>query len=340
MKSKISPGRSAPFGNCSATRPPPNSGRSRLKTIRDRMIKDKLSRTLINQRIGRIRQAFKWAVSEELVPPSVTTAWRPSRASKRGRTDAVEREPVKPVAEADVKATLPFLPRHVAGAVRFQLLTGCRPGEACSSAGRTSTRPARLALSTSRPQAELPGKSRVVAVGPRAQAVLAEFPTDRPDEYVFSPARGMPKFARYGPHAEDAEMAVAPGTQRPEAKGGPAKGPGEKYDRHTYNRAIDTAVARANARRLRMAGQGNYDPLPHWHPNQLRHAHGRWSAPATASKPPSRPRPRTGRRDAIYARRTPPWPSRSRGSGVGVFQVEIAPAPNMLNYHCDVNISS
>ena len=53
----------------------------------------------------------------------------------------------------------------------------------------------------------------------------------------------------------------------------PRKKPGRWYVTHSLDNAISRAVARANRRRERMAGAGNYDPVPHWAPNQLRHAH-------------------------------------------------------------------
>ena len=52
-------------------------------------------------------------------------------ACARGRTEAREAPPVRPVDEATVEATLPHLPPIVADMVRFQQLTGCRPGEVC-----------------------------------------------------------------------------------------------------------------------------------------------------------------------------------------------------------------
>ena len=45
-----------------------------------------------------------------------------------GRTDARETAPIKPVSEEDVEAVLPHLPAVVADMVRFQKLTGARPG--------------------------------------------------------------------------------------------------------------------------------------------------------------------------------------------------------------------
>jgi hypothetical protein len=70
-------------------------------------------RTLINRRIDRVKRAFKWATSEELVPGSVYQALQTLPGLRRGRTEARESKPVEPVALADVNATLPFLTPHL-----------------------------------------------------------------------------------------------------------------------------------------------------------------------------------------------------------------------------------
>ena len=71
-------------------------------------------------------------MSEELAPPAVYQAVATVAGLQKGRTAAREKEPVRPVDDAVVDATLPFLGRHVRGLVEFQRLTGCRPGEACA----------------------------------------------------------------------------------------------------------------------------------------------------------------------------------------------------------------
>src|SRR5579883_1677235 len=42
-----------------------------LRAVRDRMIAAGLSRGVINQRVGRIKRAFRWAAAEQLVPIAV-----------------------------------------------------------------------------------------------------------------------------------------------------------------------------------------------------------------------------------------------------------------------------
>ena len=55
------------YGHTSAR----NFGPKALKAVRQRMIDRSLSRGLINRRVGRIKRVFKWAVAEELIPPTV-----------------------------------------------------------------------------------------------------------------------------------------------------------------------------------------------------------------------------------------------------------------------------
>lgn len=72
---------------------------------------------------------FKWAVSEELAPASVYQALCTVAGLKYGRTTARETQPVTPVDDHWVDATLPYLAPHVADMFRVQRLTGMRPGD-------------------------------------------------------------------------------------------------------------------------------------------------------------------------------------------------------------------
>ena len=102
-----------------------------LKAIQQHFIDKKICRTQINLRVGKIKGAFKWAVSEQLIPAIVLQMLQAVSGLRYGRTAATERAPVPPVADSVVEATLAWLPPIVADMVRFQRLTGCRPGEVC-----------------------------------------------------------------------------------------------------------------------------------------------------------------------------------------------------------------
>jgi integrase len=102
-----------------------------VKAARQRWVNDGRSRTECNRRVAIIKRILKWAVSEELASPLVYQAIATVVGLQKGRTTARETEPIRPVDDAVVDATLPFLNRYVRGLVEFQRLTGCRPGEAC-----------------------------------------------------------------------------------------------------------------------------------------------------------------------------------------------------------------
>src|SRR5262245_7872974 len=159
-----------------------------VKTARQKWVNDGRSRTECNRRVALIKRIFQWAVSEELAPPAAYQAVATVTGLQKGRTAAREKALVGPVDDAVVDATLPFLNRHVRGLVEFQRLTGCRPGEACRVRRRDIDTGGTIWLYRP-PQHKTAhrGKSRIVAVGPKAQHVLREFFTPDLDAYLFSP---------------------------------------------------------------------------------------------------------------------------------------------------------
>jgi integrase len=229
-----------------------------LKAVRGSMIDAALSRKLINQRVGRIRRAFKWAVGEQLVPATAFHALQAVDGLGAGRSAAVEAPPVSPVADTHVAAVLSSVNRHVAGMIRFQRLTGCRPQDVCNLR--------RCDIDTSGPvwfyrppkhKTAHTGRERVVTIGPKAQAVLTEFPTEHPAAYVFSPARMTAE--RLKILRATRTTAIQP-SQVCRAKCRPRKKPGEKYTTRSYHQAVRKACERAG--------------IDGWHPNQLRHTRG------------------------------------------------------------------
>jgi hypothetical protein len=101
----------------------------------DKVMRVGLARGVINSRIDRIRRAFRWAVSEDLIRETVYNALMTVDHLQAGRTEARETQAVQPVAEALVQDTLPFLSSTVADMVRLLMLTGARAGEIASMRG-------------------------------------------------------------------------------------------------------------------------------------------------------------------------------------------------------------
>jgi integrase len=247
-----------------------------LKAARQAWVSAGLARTEVNRRVNKARRIFRWAASEELIPATVPTALDTVEGLKKGRTPARETEPVGPVDPAADVATLPFLSRQLRGLIWFMSLTGCRPGEAC--------RLRRCDIDTTRDvwlyrpahhKNKHRGKGRVVPIGPKARTVIDEFPTDDPGDNVFSPRRAVEernarrsaerKTPRFPSHmARNVSKRVA----------NPRRTAGLRYTCEVVARAVERAVVRANARRRKLADGGEWDSVPHWHPNQLRHNFG------------------------------------------------------------------
>jgi integrase len=102
-----------------------------LKAVRQKFVQAGWCRRSVNQQTERVRRAFRWAAGEELIPFEVYQRLTAVTGLQRGRTEIRETEPVKPVNNEVVDATLTHLNRYVRGLVEFQRLTGCRPGEVC-----------------------------------------------------------------------------------------------------------------------------------------------------------------------------------------------------------------
>jgi integrase len=103
-----------------------------LKAVRENFVAAGWSRGVVNQRVGRVKRVYKWAVENELVPVAVYEALHTVAGIGRGRSKAPETVPVQPVALAVVEETLPHAGRHIRAMAQVQLLTGARPGEVCA----------------------------------------------------------------------------------------------------------------------------------------------------------------------------------------------------------------
>lgn len=229
-----------------------------LKAVRQRMVDRGWSRKNINQQVGRIRRVFKHGVENELVPAAVLEALEAVGGLQAGRSAAKETAPVPPVPDELVDRTLPHLNRHVAGLVRFQRLTGCRPGDAVSLRWCDVDTSGAVWLFRP-PHHKLAHKNlnRAVYLGPQAQALLAEFPTATPEEYVFSPRREREeRNAARAANRKTKYYASRQGWQV--RKVSPERAPGEKYTVASYGYAIRRACAKHE--------------IESWAPNQLRHS--------------------------------------------------------------------
>ena len=228
-------------------------GPKALAAVRDAMVEQGLTRKRINQHVSRVRRMFEWGVSEEIVDVVVLQALKTVRGLRAGRSPAKESEPIKPVGDDVLEATLPHLSPQLRAMVMLQRLSGCRPGEIIILRPRDVDRSSDLWVY--RPEShktEHHGRSRLVVFGPRAQAILAPWLERSIHAFCFSPAEVRRRF-------DDARRAARKSKRYgvPRRLAAPKKRPGDRYTTTSYGRAVRNACRAANT--------------IHWSPNQLRH---------------------------------------------------------------------
>jgi integrase len=215
-----------------------------LKAVREWMVRAGWTRGHVNSCVGCVKRAFKWAVENEMVPPSVYHGLQAVAGLKKGRSGAKETQPVRPVPDEHVDAVLPFLTPPVRAMVQVQRLAGMRPCEV------VIMRPCDIDWGSGktwvyRPEShktEHHGIARVIFLGPQAQEVLRPFLDRAPGAYLFSPRQAVEGYLR------------ATGRRVRHAR---SRTPGERYAVSSYDRAIANACRRAG--------------VAHFAPNQLRH---------------------------------------------------------------------
>ena len=263
----------------------------KLKAVRQRMIAAGWSRGLINRRASRIVHLFKWAVSEELAPEGVWRALTTVPGLERGRTEARETDPIRPVQDADVEAVLPFVLPPVRALIQLQRLTGARPGEVCAMRGCDIDMTGDVWLyRPAHHKTRHKGKERVIALGPQAQAVVKPFLKLDTQAYLFSPRDGLAEVR--AEKRRKRQTKVQP-SQQYRRKARPKKQPRDHYTTIAYDHAIYAACDRAfpptaplarrpeetNKAWLARLSPAERDELARWkkehrwHPHQLRHAH-------------------------------------------------------------------
>ena len=219
-----------------------------------------LARTTCNDNIARIKLLFRWSASMELIPASVAHALATVAGLRRGRSGARETEPVKPISSAIIDDTIPHLPPMVCDMVQILLFTGMRCGELCVMRAADLDMTGEIWLyRPERHKGLWRGRERVIAIGPRAQAIIRHYLTPHIDAYMFTPAaqdemihaarRAERRTPLYPSHAKRlAAKRKANGKRRP----------GERFAVAAINRAVRRACERAN--------------IPRWHVHQLRHS--------------------------------------------------------------------
>lgn len=229
-----------------------------LKEFIKSMVDDDCSRTYINMAIGKIKQMFRWGVSEELLDEAVLRRLQAVGGEMAGSSDARETEPVEPVTDEAVEATLPHMPGMVQAMVRLQRLTGMRPGEVCNmrECDLEQLPDGMMLYRPYRHKTKHKGKKRLIIIGPKARLILAPY-FGNGDQFVFSPQRSV-----------TIEMAKRGIKRRAPVTAG------DQYTNDSYRRAVTRACELAFPAPKNATAEAKKDwRREHsWSPNQLRHS--------------------------------------------------------------------
>lgn len=225
-------------------------GPLKLKEYQQALADKKLRRSYINGTIGKIRRAFSWAVSEQLIEPSVLAALVTVPGLRNGRSKATESPKREPVPWEHIEPILEHLSPLLRAMTLLQWYVGPRSKSICLSVPEQFERSGKLWLWHPRHKTESMGKEVVLPIGKRCQAVLLPFiEAARPGEPIFNP-RTLRKNPRYN----------------------------DQYSSNTYRQAVRRAIAKVN--KIREAfneGKPEAEKLkliPLWTPHQLRHSVG------------------------------------------------------------------
>lgn len=228
-----------------------------LKAVRSAMIQAGLRRKVINQRVGRIKRMFRWAASEEILPPAPALALAILPGLRYGRSTAPESPPVLPAPLPDVQAMLPFVSPIVRAMINLQLVTGMRPGELCTlRIGDIDRARSPWKYEPAFHKTAHLGQPREIWFGPRAQEILEPFLGHPLTAHVFSAAESRRWWNIK--RRLDRESPMTPSQAARQAKPRPKRAPRSFFDVSAYDRSI--------ARGCRRAG------VEPWSANQLRHA--------------------------------------------------------------------
>jgi integrase len=244
-----------------------------LKAVRTRMIQARHSRTYINDHVGRIKRMFRWGVENEFVPPGVLQGLQAVGGLKRGRSDARETEPVRPVANEIVDAIRGHVSKQVWAMIELQRLTGMRSGEVVSMRGRDLDMSGPLWLYTpSTHKTEHQGHLRAVELGPRAKEIVRPFLKADLQAYMFSPADAVAN--QQVQKRQNRKSKVQP-SQRDRSKPNPIRKAHDRYTTNSYCRAIERGCEKTwpmpNSITGEVKSAREWRRTHQWHPHQLRH---------------------------------------------------------------------
>lgn len=227
--------------------------------LRDALVRSGVSRSTVNARLWRVKYMISWALDEALIPAAVKAELTQVKGVKRGRSAAPERQPVRPVSDDTIAATVAHMVDNTADMVRLHRLTGMRPCELCAlrwSLIDTSRLPWVYRVPPEANKNEWRGElgmPRVVCLGPKAREILTRHKDGA--DVPFSPMAAMEEHVM----ARRATRVTPVYGKRKDAPHVP-RVLGDRWTTDAYTKTIAAACRRAK--------------IAPWGANRLRHTFG------------------------------------------------------------------
>ena len=223
-------------------------------------------RKTVNRYVGIIKQAFRHGSKFGWVDTQVFYALQAVDNLKAGRTTAPEYRNIAPVSVDVMEKTLPQLSSVVADMVKVQYHGGMRPQDARNmrACDIDQSRDVWRYIPYTH-KTEHKGKTRIVFLGPKSQAILApylEAKADTPAAFLFSPkdAVQLQRIEKRKNRKSVGKNGQVQPSQQDRSKPDAIRTPGGQYSKNSYNRAVSRACEQAE--------------VAPWTPNQLRHTKG------------------------------------------------------------------
>ena len=162
-----------------------------LLFLQNKWVEQGLARLTVNRNVTTIKMVFKHGSKYGWIDPAIYHALLSVDNLKKGRTKAHEYRDIGAVDEEIINRTLPFMPPIVADMVRVQKFCGMRPQDVRNMRSCDINRNDEIWTYTPfTHKTEHKGKDRIIAVGPRAQAILTSYlveKADAPEAFLFDP---------------------------------------------------------------------------------------------------------------------------------------------------------
>jgi integrase len=157
-----------------------------LENFQQHLINKSLAIDTINGYLARLRRIFRWAIRNDYLPLKTLMLFDLSERVDATWNNVKQKVAITTVSREHIAAVLDEVPPTVAAMVKFQLHTGCRPGEVRRLRLRDVDQSKAIWEYTPRDhKTSHLGKTHVICIGPQAQKLVEQVSKVADDEFLF-----------------------------------------------------------------------------------------------------------------------------------------------------------